>query len=669
MKPEYEEIANSPEFKKFINSGLAALMNSHHRTNNVPVELYYDECDNVTAYTDDKRCVVNCGYPLFRRNATEREFMYRILGVTFHEFGHVLYTDFLEKRRSIEAFSSGIVQAPKGMTPAEERCFQEMLEAISGNSQYSVSGVKNVLINAFCAINNAVEDGRIERLLHRKDAFFSGYVKGLDALNTEMKKAFPNDAPEESVPYFLNAVLEYAKFGEIQGYHGEISPVNDAMPVIDRMLQTEASSELMEESIRLVMLCWALLKKELENSSSPEEAEEKIQQAAEAAEKIRDQEQTEETPETNSESPGTASNADGKADSNSSDSSGTEESEEAESAKEEKAGSAEPKASPRERADSDEIGSVLKEIKRAAAGRNAREKAMKEAESQYSLDPDTAPNCQERTVVKNVHPTRNPMIDQELVLARKENRAAIRQLTRILEEDQRVRISKRKFSGKKFHAEKVVNRDFRYFENKSVAKAVPKIAMGVVVDQSGSMHGLKAETATKTAIRLFHLLDGIENVDLSIIGHNSHWMGDGREIYVYPYLLFGEKPSDGAYCLGEMATRFDNGNVDAVVFAGMSESLKAQDAERKVEIIISDGLPHPSFAAHEQHVRAEEEVQKVLLRNKKSGIQTIAFAITDSQHEWECFQGIYSDIPIQRIEDPVELPGKMIQLVKRLVLA
>lgn len=614
-KISYKEIALSPEFSKFINSGLTSLMAKHNRTMRIPIELCYDESSDITAYTDSKKCVVNCGYPLFWENATEREFMYRILGVTFHEFGHVLYTDFLKKKEFLIAFKNGILPKPSGLSKEEEKWFFELSETLKGNSPYPVNGVREAVINIFCAINNSVEDGRIEKLLHENDNWFAGYLKGLDSLNKAMRETF-TDSIQEDIPGYMNCILEYAKFGQIHDYSGGFKEVDLSIPTIDKMLNEKISSVLMEDTIRLILSMWGMLKDLLLNL--PEnEATEKVQEISEQANKISESEKTAEIQENIAEI-------------------------------QENAAASESERKPRGRSgSSQEIGSLLKEIKESVKEVKKYNENCEMSSAEFSNA-----TCNVYSKTRNLYS--DSFVDEELKIARIENKQAIRQILRYLEEDCRTRISKRKYSGKKFHAEKLVNRDFRYFENASVEKEVPQISVGIVLDQSGSMCGEKANAATKTIIRLYQLLESVPNIDLAIVGHNDT---------IYQYMAFGEKPKNAVYAFSEISKHYGSCNTDAPVISGMSSILKLQDSGKKIEFIISDGIPNSSSCDK----TAKEEIQEVLKENRKLGISTFALAIVSSERAWKQFQDIYNSVPIIKIDNPSDLPKKMVQIVKRYV--
>lgn len=614
-KISYKQIAESPEFAKFINSGLSSLMARHNRKISIPVVLTYSEHSDITAYTNNKECVVNCGCSLFWKDTMEREFMYRILGVVFHEFGHVLYTDFSGKKQFITAFQNGILPKPAGLTKEEEEWFCELSETLKGNSPYPVNGVREAVINIFCAINNSVEDGRIEKLLHENDSWFSGYVKGLDSLNGAMHETF-TEPEEKDIPGYMNYILEYSKFGQIRNYSGGFDEIDRAIPIIDKMLVEKTSSILMEDTIRLVLNMWKMLKDLLSNLPE-DEANSEVQEINEKAKEIVGKEKT-----TNIE------------EEQSSKRTGDKQEEEL------------PEQNSGKKGDEQEVRKLLKEIKEAEKESSEYNKNFEMGSAEFS------------GAVYNVYKnTRNVysdfFIDSELKLAKSENLQAIRQISRYLEEDSKTRISKRKYSGKKFHAEKLVNRDFRYFESASIQKQIPQISIGVVLDQSGSMVGKKAEAATKAVIRLYQLFDSIPNIDLAVIGHNNA---------VYQYMAFGVKPKNAVYAFSKLNKHYHSSNVDAPVISGMSSVLKMQNTEKKIEFIISDGIPNSSSYSKS----AKEEIQDVLKANRKLGIITFALAIT-SDGAWMQFQDIYESVPIIKIEEPSDLAKKMVQIVKRYV--
>lgn len=694
FKMDYSDIAWSEYLNKFVKSGLTSLMESHNLKSDIHLDLIYEEASDVTAYTDGDQCVVNCAFPLLHQNTTngktvnipEREYMYRILGIVFHEFGHVIYTDFSEKKRSAKAIRSGTIQMPRNLNTEEISYYKELSDVLKGNSSdLLVCAIRQMIINVFLALNNIVEDGRIERLLHKNDSWFSGYVKGLDSLNEAMRMSHVGSSIKKDINGYMDCILDYVKFGEVYGYSGDFPEFEKAKPIADRMLCTEASSTLMEETIRLMLYMWPLLKEEIEKLKSMGENKDG------GINGENGEGQNSESSESNN---GNAENNSGSSEGNSSGESSSGESlenaiENAVSEMSEEAKrklqheiqkisnhaedlmdkSLDKKVPKKAKANneldqkqkesgtgsSQQMGNLLNQIKKDVNQKKNYENALKDSENFY--DPEIVKKAGKPIFINRYNPGVNndPLVDEILKRAKRENMRSSRQIARYLEEDARTRISKRKYSGKKFHAEKLVNRDFRYFENSSSSREVPKISVGIVLDQSGSMTlSSKAENAMKSVISLWQLLDGVPNMDIAVIGHSENILRQ--------YMTFGDKPKNAVYAFSTLMTDVCGWNMDALAISSMTAILDKQETEKKIQIIVSDGLPHPITGKP-----VKVEIQDLLLKNKKKGITTIAVAITGDESEWEQFQDIYENVPIIKVDNPAKLSKQMVSIVKRFV--
>ena len=158
----------------------------------------------------------------------------------------------------------------------------------------------------------------------------------------------------------------------------------------------------------------------------------------------------------------------------------------------------------------------------------------------------------------------------------------------------------------------------------------------------------------KSVISLWQLLDGVPNMDIAVIGHSENILRQ--------YMTFGDKPKNAVYAFSTLMTDVYGWNMDALAISSMTAILDKQETEKKIQIIVSDGLPHPITGKP-----VKVEIQDLLLKNKKKGITTIAVAITGDESEWERFQDIYENVPIIKVDNPAKLSKQMVSIVKRFV--
>lgn len=115
-----------------------------------------------------------------------------------------------------------------------------------------------------------------------------------------------------------------------------------------------------------------------------------------------------------------------------------------------------------------------------------------------------------------------------------------------------------------------------------------KVAVCILVDESGSMCGNKIRSARRTAILLNEALGSLPNVDLFIYGHTAD-EGGSAEFQIRSYR---DHQCHGKYALGRLEGRWDN--ADGYAILEVARRVRQQTAEKALFFVISDGAP----AAH-----------------------------------------------------------------------
>jgi len=116
--------------------------------------------------------------------------------------------------------------------------------------------------------------------------------------------------------------------------------------------------------------------------------------------------------------------------------------------------------------------------------------------------------------------------------------------------------------------------------------ARPDVAVGIMVDESGSMSGKKIQAAKRVAVMLTEAFNQIAGTRVRVWGHTTDdW---GKICEVMPYVTAQNKCP---YGLAKMQAR--NGNIDgaALWYAAQELAKFDADAERRILFCISDGLP------------------------------------------------------------------------------
>ena len=134
-----------------------------------------------------------------------------------------------------------------------------------------------------------------------------------------------------------------------------------------------------------------------------------------------------------------------------------------------------------------------------------------------------------------------------------------------------------------------------------------RIAVCILIDESGSMYGEGETAARDTAVLLNEAIGTLQNVDLYIYGHSTD---GGTALYVYR-----EKSYRPKYALGGTDSRW--GNNDGTAIREAAARVRRHTQENVLFFMISDGAPNESV----------EQVRQAVLDVEKQGFAIVAVSI------------------------------------------
>ena len=692
-----EDIVKSKAFKDYITSGMLTLFKKHKREPNLNYKVYYKEGDMTTALTNNKEIIVNAANSLFtKRDELDEPLSVsvdHILGVMFHEAGHVLYTNFSVLRKYKEQFRDGkLVISSIELSKEEKKSLKEINDLLNDNRSNVVLGAsltktKAFIYNIFDWLNNAIEDGRIEKTLLDRDADFSGYCNGLIGLRNKQKDEIVGSNIQD-IEKYLNACFEYAKYGTSTTYTGDVFPeLEEAKPIIDIMLDCKEAMKFTEYTVELICIAYPNLIKPLITDQTDDQSDD--DQSNDNSQ--GDSSSNDENSDTDNSSDGQSGSENNKSKGNSEDNgsngdSSNEESNEDENEDSSNQDDSTDGDSSDDQGDSnkeDELDDIMNNLPETSVmpeydnmgvesgdddleesmqptpdfvGEAAKESVEEEINGEINkmISDSTAPlGCSRVTIIDDLpdvslSPNQDAFLNNNRSLFKKVGR----EIENHLKSDMRTGSNKRKFSGKKFRAEKLVNRDYRYFENTATKRDIPETAVGILIDQSGSMYGEQIRCATYAAMGMYKTLAELEHFDVAVYGHTSTY----DEVIINRYIDFGFKPKDPIKVLAGIYS--DGGNIDEVAVTALGERLKSQMVDKKIMIIISDGLPH-SMIGH-----AETRLRDLVKEYVKDGFNVFVAALGSDKAK---IDKIYEDVSFIDITDPSELPTNMLRAIKRTI--
>lgn len=136
-----------------------------------------------------------------------------------------------------------------------------------------------------------------------------------------------------------------------------------------------------------------------------------------------------------------------------------------------------------------------------------------------------------------------------------------------------------------------------------------RMAVCILIDESGSMYGKGELAARDTAVLLNEALNGLPNVDLYIYGHTA---GRRKATTLYVYR---ERGFHNRYALGSTDSR--EGNYDSVAIREAAARVRKHTSEQCLFVMISDGAPN----------EAPELVRKAVQDVSKDKFDIVAVSI------------------------------------------
>lgn len=207
--------------------------------------------------------------------------------------------------------------------------------------------------------------------------------------------------------------------------------------------------------------------------------------------------------------------------------------------------------------------------------------------------------------------------------------------------------------GRRLDTHALCRNDGKVFYKNSLPNEIPEMAVGLLLDESGSMSSCDRCTyARATAIILYDFCRGLD-IPVMVYGHSTEYDSHhGNIVDLYSYAEFESIDQEDQYRMMDINAR--GGNRDGAALRYVAEQLSKRPEEIKILMIVSDGQPadrgYDGTAAEEDLRGVRQEYQRKL-----------AAAIGDDKQNIE---RIYGD-SFMDITDLNQLPAKLTGVVRR----
>lgn len=206
--------------------------------------------------------------------------------------------------------------------------------------------------------------------------------------------------------------------------------------------------------------------------------------------------------------------------------------------------------------------------------------------------------------------------------------------------------------GRRLDAHALFRSDGKVFTKNALPIQPPEMAVGLLLDESGSMASCdRATYARASAIILYDFCQAL-HIPVMVYGHTT-----GKDsVELYSYSEFDAIDREDKYRLVDISARGSNRDGAALRF--VAERFSHRPEELKLLILVSDGQPADTGY---YGTAAEEDLRGIQQEYRRKGILFVAAAIGDDKENME---RIYGDSFLD-ITDLNQLPVKLTQVVKR----
>lgn len=218
------------------------------------------------------------------------------------------------------------------------------------------------------------------------------------------------------------------------------------------------------------------------------------------------------------------------------------------------------------------------------------------------------------------------------------------------------------YSGKRFSSREAYRFDKKTFNRKILPEDIPNMAIGIMVDLSGSMSGTRIQEAIKTVYITYTFCRKL-NIPVFVVGHSTN----GTRVALYSVVDENSLDDKDKYRIFGMNT-YDC-NRDGYALRYCLQKLENIQAEDKLMLVISDGRPnHYGYGEMEGKRDCQDAVAEAI----KKGIFTITAGIGDA----ESVKGIYktdtngknlsdrSSATYMDLSDLKKLPKSFVKIIK-----
>lgn len=217
------------------------------------------------------------------------------------------------------------------------------------------------------------------------------------------------------------------------------------------------------------------------------------------------------------------------------------------------------------------------------------------------------------------------------------------------------------YQGRYLDQHSLYRYDGRCLCRNDLPEDIPDMAIGILIDMSGSMYSeSKYVYARRTALLLYEF--GLKlQIPVMVYAHNNSCGTN----YMYGLADYASVDGKDRYRICDMTP--GGCNRDGMALRFCSEKLVKRHEQNKIMFVISDGRP----SAYNSRTDGENDIKSVLMDYSKKNVRYIAIGLGKDQKEIEELysSGLSPKVAAKflQCENPAELPVTVIRTIKQLI--
>lgn len=653
---------------------------THRYRRKCRVLTYWDESpDASVASTNNRTIKINAANRLTASFPTRKLKDLSLRGLLGHEIGHILYTDF----NMLSVYNARLLagefypSTPNGLNAEEEDSLAELLPLLASRDRATLQ----TLIRFGNDLDNILEDVYIEARIC--EAFPGTFAQGIQLNNLRFAEQMPSVEDQIAEDHYgfsiiRNLILEYCKTGDVNNLTRKESEyldvLYDCIPILDGAVYDDDGRARYAATNHLLIHLWPYLKELRDILQKKLDDGESEKDIADALEKVLSDQLVETSCAPSGKGKPSSCKDDPPIDSKTleelrkralevlSEEGGRISLEETDSISSGEGGTVTKDSSytgtgyDKAAADIERVLTKLAETRVCAKEEEALERELQDFSNHIRYG--NAHSCVD-IEIDRMATVSDSLVNQYNRIAEpllKISRRLQKQVRQVLQDQRRGGRETGLLMGRRLLTRSLYHEDGHYFYKNRLPQELPELAVGLLVDESGSMSCADRITKARAASIIVYDFCRSLRIPIMVLGHTEI----GKTVHIYSYAEFEARDTNDCYRLMDMSARSDNRDGAALRYA--AERLLRRPEEVKLLLTISDGQP---CATGYYGTEAEADLRGIQREMTNRGVTMFSAAIGEDK---DSIERIYGDgfLDISNLDDlPVSLTRLIANRIKR----